>query len=82
MSREQELKKVKKIIKKNYKYGNCGIFDTKNIVGDFMEKLFVGKYFSLDICTDYCYFELFGATIREFSEIESFYDRLGDDENE
>ena len=77
MEREKELEKVKKLIKKNYKDAGCGIFNTRNIVGDTMSNLFEGKYFTLDICYDWLYFEVFGTTEEEFETLEKFYDELG-----
>lgn len=77
MEREKELEKVKKLIKENYKNADCGIFDTKNILGDTMSNLFEGKYFTLDICYDWFYFEVFGTTEEEFETLKKFYDELG-----
>ena len=77
MNRIEELEKVKKIIKKNYKYADCGIYNTRNIVGDPMENIFNGKYFIVDMCYYYSYFEIFGTTNEEFKELEQYYSDLG-----
>lgn len=80
MSREEELKKVKKIIKENIEDYDCGIFDTRNLVGDTMGNIFKGKYFTLDGCYYYSYYELFGTTAEEFEKIEKWYYKIRDKE--
>ena len=35
-----KLEKAKKIIKKYYKDGDCGIYDSRNIVGDWMTNIY------------------------------------------
>lgn len=77
MSRQRELNKVKKLIKEFYDDGNHSLFSTRNIVGDHMWNLFYGNHFNLDICYDYSYFELFGATEKEFNKVMKFYNKLG-----
>lgn len=42
-----------------------------------MWNLFYGNHFNLDICYDYSYFELFGATEKEFNKVMKFYNKLG-----
>lgn len=76
--RAEELEKVKKIIEDNFSYGSCGIFDTRNIANDPMVNLFKGKYFELDICFEYQYFEFFGANLEETIEIYEFYNCIAD----
>ena len=76
MTREEEFKKIKELIKENYKSGDCGLYDTRNIVGDPMTNIFNGKYFQLDICYYYSYFEVFGTNCEEFEELEELYDSL------
>lgn len=62
MTREKEFDKVKNMIKEYYDDATCGLFDTRNLLGDVMETIFNGKYFTLDICYNYGYFEVFGTT--------------------
>lgn len=64
------------MIKEYYNDGDCGLYNTKNILGDPMTTIFNGKYFTLDICFYYSYFEVFGTTIEEFNELTKFYDNL------
>lgn len=79
MKREKEFNEIKKCIKEYYDNGNCGFFNTMNIVGDPMLTIFDGKYFTLDICYFYSYFEIFGTTDDEFKELKKFYNSLEGD---
>jgi len=74
--RQKELEIVKKIIKENIKDYRCGIYDTRNIVGDIMFTKFEGKYFTLDCCYNYSYYELFGTTDEEFKEVKKYYNSI------
>lgn len=76
MSREEEFEKVKKLIKEYYDDAYCGLFDTRNITGDYMNNIFRGKYFTLDICFSYSYFEIFGVTSEEFAILKTIYNKL------
>lgn len=76
MTREQEFSKVKQIIKENLSDGDCGLFDTRNCIGDSMVTIFEGEYFTLDVCYDYSYFEVFGTTDEEFKELDEYYEKL------
>ena len=73
MTRKEELKKVKEIIKETIDDYSCGIFSTRNIAGDYMETLFDGEYFTLDACFNWAYYELFGTTEEEFKEVSDYY---------
>lgn len=79
MSRKEEFEEVKKIIKENYDDAECGIFNTRNIIGDPMTGIFRGEYFEVDICYSYAYYEVFGTTDDEWQELEQYYSVLGDD---
>lgn len=74
--REEELAKVKDIVKDNFKDAPAGMFFTRNWVGDPMETIFAGVFFTLDICRSWGYFELFGVNTQERQEIEEYYDEL------
>lgn len=76
MNREKEFEKVKKVIKNYYDLARCGIFNTRNIVGDNMTNIYKGKYFEVDICHSYEYFEVFGTTKEEFDYLENYYEHL------
>ena len=67
---------AKKIIKENYKDANCGIYNTRNIVGDPMITIYKDNDLTIDICYHYAYFEVFGLSNDEFGELEKFYNTL------
>lgn len=73
---------AKKIIKENYKDADCGIFNTRNIVGDSMTTIYRGNELTIDICYHYSYFEVFGLSNDEFNELKKFYHTLNKEENE
>ena len=72
---------AKRIIKENYKDADCGIYDTRNIVGDQMTTIYRGNELTIDICYHYSYFEVFGLSNNEFDELEKFYNTLNKEEN-
>ena len=76
MSRKEEFEKVKQIIKEKYEDADCGIFFSRNWVGDPMENIFTGKIFSVDICYSWKYFEVFGCSEEEEEELIEFYNNL------
>lgn len=76
MTRAQEFKEVKNIISEYIKYADCGIFDSRNIVGDPMSTIFRGKYFEVGLCFYYSYFEVFGTTDKEFKELKKIYEKM------
>ena len=76
MTRKQEFYKVKEYIYIFFKQGELGIFNNRNIVGDSMMPIFKGKYFQLDLCYNWSYFEVFGTTEEEWEELKKFYDQL------
>lgn len=82
MSRKEEFEKIKNIIIEYYDRGDCGLFNTRNFVGDPMETLYKGEYFTLDICYYYSYFEVFGTTKEEFEELDTLYYKLFEEKNE
>lgn len=75
--RLKELEKVKEKMKEYIEDGKCGLFDSRNVVGDSMETIFKGKYFTLDHCYYYSYFEIFGTNEKEFTQLEKYYKKLG-----
>lgn len=71
-----KLEKAKEIIKDNFKDAECGIFNTRNIIGDRMTLLYDDGKLQIDICYDWQYFEVFGLTDEEFEELAEFYKLL------
>ena len=70
------LEKAKEIIRKYYNEADCGIFNTRNIIGDAMTTIYVDEDLTIDICYSYAYFEVFGLSDVEFEELERYYDTL------
>lgn len=73
-----ELEEVKKIIKENYSDAECGLFFSRNILGDSMSNIYCKNGISVDICYDYEYFEVFGLDPVQELELIEFYASLGE----
>ena len=71
-----KLEIAKKIIKENIDKARCGIFDTRNMVGDTMNNIYDSEDLTIDICYGWMYFEVFGLTDNEFAELEKYYKSL------
>lgn len=72
------LEKAKVLIKENYSVANCGIFDSRNLIGDVMSTIYEGEGLTIDICYDYAYFEVFGLSDADFEELKMYYYSLGE----
>ena len=62
-----KLEKAKMVIKEHYV--PCGIFSTRNLVGDPTDSIYSDDELQIDICYYYEYFEVFGLSDDEFSTI-------------
>ena len=71
------LEKAKEIVKTYYRVADCGIFNSRNIIGDVMETIYECEGLTIDICYYYSYLEVFGLSDAEFKELERYYDSLG-----
>lgn len=67
---------AKEIIKEYYNLADCGLYDTRNIIGDPMETIYDKNGLIIDICYHYEYFEVFGLSNKEFEELLTFYNNL------
>lgn len=74
------LEKAKEIVRENYKFANCGIFDSRNLVGDEMGTLYDDGELTIDICYGYAYFEVFGLNDADFKKLVDFYESLSESE--
>lgn len=74
MNRTEEFEKVKQIIEELYPHASWGIFNVRGWCDDLMVNVFSGEYFQIDICYGYAYFEVFGTTDEEWTELEKFYE--------
>lgn len=70
------LKKAKEVIEKYFDAGDCGLFNCRNYVGDPMMTIYEDENITIDICYSWSYFEVFGLTGQEFSELKKFYEGL------
>lgn len=76
------LEKAKNVIRQNYKDAECGIFHTRNTLGDPMETIYNDDELQIDICRHFEYFEVFGLEKEEFKELAKYYYSLGNVEVE
>lgn len=76
------LDRVKLIIKLFYPLADCGLFFSRNLVGDKMDTIYNEDDIQIDICYDHCYFEVFGLSVEEQITMKHFYQDLEDDKNE
>lgn len=80
--REQILNTIKAIIVENFEDASCGIYHTRNILGDSMTNLYSDfrAGIKVDICYDCGYFEIFGLDYEEWKNIKEFYNSLKEEE--
>ena len=71
--RTYKIETAKRIIKDNFKEAECGIFNSRNIVGDSMRTIYDDGNLQIDICYCWAYFEVFGLSDEEFKELKRFY---------
>lgn len=71
-----KLEIAKQIIKQYFKDAECGLFDTRNLVGDPMVTIYSKDGLRIDICYYYGYFEVFGLDDEAFEQLASFYRSL------
>jgi hypothetical protein len=71
------LEKAKEIVKENFEDAQCGLFNTRNVVGDVMANIYNENGLIVDICYYWGYFEVFGLSDVEFSELHKYYGTLG-----
>lgn len=72
-----KIEKAKEIIKENFENAQCGLFNTRNTVGDYMTNIYDNNGLCVDICYNWGYFEVFGLSDTEFSELYKYYESLG-----
>lgn len=73
-----KLEKAKEIIKEHYKEGNYGIFNSRNVLEDWMTNIYDDGDLTIDICYEWNYFEVFGLSDEEFDELAKYYNSLDD----
>ena len=70
------LEAAKRVIEEHFEEANCGIFDCRNWVGDPMVTVYDDAGLTIDICYVYSYFEVFGLSDEDFTELAEFYNSL------
>lgn len=75
-----KLEKAKQIIKKYFSEASCGLFFTRNWVGDEMAQIYKDNELAVDICYRYEYFEVFGLGPEEQEELEKYYNELKEED--
>ena len=71
-----KLESAKQVVRENWERLNCGIFNTRNVVGDLMDTIYADDGLVIDVCWGYAYFEVFGLTDEEFEELRNYYNDL------
>lgn len=67
------LDRVKQVIKDFYNIADCGLFFSRNLVGDQMYTIYNEDGIQIDICYYYSYFEVFGLSEDEQKTMKQFY---------
>lgn len=70
------LEKAKEIIKETISDADCGIFCSRNTVGDTMTTIYDEDGLRIDICYYWSYFEVFGLSVDEFKELQKYYEEI------
>jgi hypothetical protein len=71
-----KLEKAKEIITEHFKDADCGIFNSRNFVGDPMLTIYDDGELNIDICYYWSYFEVFGLTENDFNLLKKYYEEL------
>lgn len=71
-----KLEIAKQVIKQHFESADCGLFDTRNLVGDPMTTIYSKDGLQIDICYRYRYFEVFGLDDESFEQLARFYKSL------
>lgn len=73
VDRNIEFQNVKDTIREHIAEASCGLYFTRNTVGDYTENIYIGKVFTVEICRHWGYFEVFGCTAREERVLTDYY---------
>ena len=82
MDNIEKFEMAKRIITENFKDGECGIYNCSNLFGDPMATLYDKDNLTILICYNYSYFEVFGLSDADFSELKKFYQYLRENSKE
>lgn len=77
------LDRIKQVVKDFYPIADCGLFFSRNLIGDQMETIYDEDGIQIDICYYYSYLEIFGLSDDEQKTMKHFYLELElEDKNE
>lgn len=76
------LDKVKEVIKKYFEEADCGLYFSRNTVGDRMSTIYCEDNITVDVCHKWSYFEVLGLKVGEKEELMDFYLQLKEVMNE
>ena len=71
----KRLERAKNVIDEYLREARCGLFFTRNLVGDYMQTVYEDEEITIEICRGYEYFEVFGLTEIEEKELKKYYER-------
>ncbi len=67
------IEKVKEVIKNNIEDALCGIYNNRIHTGAKTEIIYDEAGVRIEMCRYYGFFEVFGLTDKEFTDIKAFY---------
>ena len=73
ITKKSNLDVAKEIIDKYSSIADCGLFDSRNLVGDPMTTVYSANGLTIDVCYSYSYFEVFGLSDEEFKQLGEYY---------
>ena len=73
ITKKSNLDVAKEIIGKYISIADCGLFDSRNLVGDPMITVYSANGLTIDVCHRYSYFEVFGLSDEEFKQLGEYY---------
>ena len=71
-----DMSEVMGVLNSNFDGGDCGLFFTRNLVGDPMINIYDDGVVSVYICRAYGYFEVFGLTEAQQTALKKYYNCL------
>lgn len=69
----ERVQKVIEELKKLEHIPECGLFSTRNTVGDRMKTVYSDEEIIIDVCWSYDYIEVFGLNDDEFGILKDWY---------
>ena len=75
IKKRSNLDVAKEIIDQYFSMADCGLFDSRNLVGDSMTTVYDANGLTVDICYSYSYFEVFGLSSDEFKKLREYYNK-------